>query len=464
MTRATRSRNTTARRFRRAVLLTAVVAGGLTMGGAAQARSRDDSPNAVLVWNANAGAAALAACIAPTDNPLHESRMYAMMHLAIHDALNAIHRRSQPYAYDTHVRGRVSAPAAVAAAAHGVLIPVVGQIPAPFPPACVAAGVASAEAAYQTAVDAIPNGRAKARGIQLGEAAAAAILARRAGDGADTPLVDPAYPQGTAPGEYQFTPGTPFAFAPGWGKVTPFTLRDSDQFRPAPPDAVTSARYATDVAEIKHLGGDGVTTPSDRTADQTEFAVFWVESSPLQWNRIARTVAMRAGTDMWASARLFALLDMALADGYIGSFATKYHDNYWRPVTAIRAADTDGNPATSADPTWTPLRGTPPIPDYDSAHSVEGAAAAEVMREFFGTDRMAFTTCSLTMDAGQRCTDANPTLRSFARFSDAARENGESRILVGFHFRRAVEAGLDHGRAIAEQTVDRFLLEDDDDD
>ena len=116
-------------------------------------------------------------------------------------------------------------------------------------------------------------------------------------------------------------------------------------------------------------GGDGVTTPSARTAEQTEIALFWVESSPLQWNRIARTVSADSGLDLWENARLFGLLNMALADGYIGSFDTKYDYDYWRPVTAIRAADTDGNPDTSADPTWTPLMPTPAIPDYDSGHS-----------------------------------------------------------------------------------------------
>ncbi len=127
--------------------------------------------------------------------------------------------------------------------------------------------------------------------------------------------------------------------------------------------------------EVKRLGGDGQTTPSERSSEQTEIALFWVESSPLQWNRIARTASASRGLDAWQQARLFGLLNMALADGYIGSFETKYHYNYWRPVTAIRLADSDGNPDTSADPTWTPLVVTPPIPDYDSAHSVQGGAA-----------------------------------------------------------------------------------------
>ena len=147
---------------------------------------------------------------------------------------------------------------------------------------------------------------------------------------------------------------------------------------------------------------------------------------------------------------------MALADGYIGTFDTKYHYRYWRPVSAIRATDSDGNPDTSADPTWTPLVSTPPIPDYDSAHAVEGAAAA-VFHQFFGTDRLAFRACSLTLPAGSTCDDVAPVSRSYKTFSEAARENGLSRILVGFHFRKAVREGIRHGRRIGRLAARRYL-------
>jgi hypothetical protein len=160
---------------------------------------------------------------------------------------------------------------------------------------------------------------------------------------------------------------------------------------------------------------------------------------------------------MWQSARLFGLLNMALADGYIGTFDTKYHDKFWRPVTAIRLADTDGNPATSADPTWTPLVATPPIPDYDSGHAVEGGAASQVLIRFFGSDRARFTTCSLTLPAGSTCADATPVLRHYGSFSQAREENGASRILVGFHFRQGVTEGIQHGRKIANLTVSQYL-------
>lgn len=413
--------------------------------------------NPVIAWNAHAGKAALAACIAPADNPLSESRMYAMSQLAIHDALNAIDRRSEPYAYDADARRGASPDAAVAAAARGVLVPVLGQLQAPFSQDCIDAGVASVESDYAAALDAIPDGPRKERGLAVGRAAATAVLARRSGDGADTTLVDFGYTQGTAPGEWIFTPDRPFAFAPGWAHVTPFVLDDASQFRPGPPYALDSPEYASDLNEVKALGGDGITTTSARTPEQTEIALFWLESSPLQWNRIARTLSASRRLDPWQSARLFALLDMALADGYIGTFDTKYHYRYWRPVSAIRAADSDGNPDTSADPTWTPLVSTPPIPDYDSAHAVEGAAAAAVFHQFFGTDRLAFRACSLTLPAGSTCDDVAPVSRSYTTFSEAARENGLSRILVGFHFRKAVREGIRHGRRIGRLAARRYL-------
>jgi len=381
--------------------------------------------------------------------------MYAMMHVAIHDALNAIDRQSRPYAFDGRIVSGTSPEAAVAAAARGVLVSAINQLP--FPPACVLAGLASVEADYAAAVAAIPNGSPKAQGLLLGAAAAAAILAVRVGDGSDTPLVDSSYPQGTEPGEYRFVPGVDFTFAPGWGNVTPFVLSHSAQFRASPPYRIRSSKYTADFNEVKLLGGDDVTTPSARTADQTEIGRFWIESSPLAWNRLARGVSVSQGLDLWQNARLFGLLNLAMADGYIGSWETKYHYSFWRPVTAIREGDADGNPDTIGDPDWTPLQPTYPMPDHDSAHAVEGATAAEVLKRFFGTDEVSFTNCSLSLPPGSRCTDPNPIYRSYTSFWQAANENGLSRILVGIHFRRAVDEGLEHGRKIADRAVNLFL-------
>jgi hypothetical protein len=372
--------------------------------------------------------------------------------------LNGIDRRSRTYAVDLQAAPGASPEAAVAAAAREVLVPVLGSLAFFLPSDCVDAGIASVEADYAAALAAIPDGPAKTQGLAVGQDAAAAVLALRASDGFDTALVDPNYQEGTAPGEYRYTPGTPFAFAPALGDdLTPFVLKDSSQFRPGPPYQLGSQKYAADVNEVQRLGGDDVTTPSARSDEQTEIALFWLESSPLAWNRIARTVSTAQGLDAWQSARLFGLLNLALTDGYIGTWDTKYHYRFWRPVTAIRLADIDGNPATTADPTWTPLVETPPIPDYDSGHAVEGGAAAQILARFFGTDTISFFNCSYTLPAGQTCADPTPTLRHFTRFSQAADENAVSRIYIGFHFRDAVEIGTRHGEKIADRTVNLHL-------
>jgi hypothetical protein len=206
-----------------------------------------------------------------------------------------------------------------------------------------------------------------------------------------------------------------------------------------------------------------VITPSRRTPDQTQIALFWLEASPVGWNRIARRVSAAARLDRWENARLFALLNLAMADGYIGSFEAKYRYKFWRPVTAIREANADGNDATTGDPSWTPLATTPPMPDHDSAHSVEGAAAAAVLEQFFERSNFAFQTCSTSLPAGSRCSDASPVYRSYTGFTQAAVENGLSRIYVGYHFRRAVTEGMEHGSNIGRWAFRHYLRPREDD-
>jgi hypothetical protein len=426
-----------------------------------QTRAASAAPaggDAVTVWNGHAGVAATKACIAPLADPFHESRLYAMMHVAIHDALNAIDRRFRPYTFDKPAAPGASPEAAVAAAARAVLVPLLGQLPHAFASQeCSDAGVASVEAAYTAVLAALPDAPAKAQGIAVGQAAAAAILALRAADGAEAPFQNTSCPQATPPGQYQCTPGFPFIAFEAWAKVTPFVLQDSAQFRPGAPYAVTEKTYTADFNEVKALGGDGRTTPSARTADQTEIALVWWESSPLKWNRIARVVAGTQKRTLWENARLFALLNMALADGYIAMAAAKNHYHFWRPVTAIQMGATDGNPDTTGDPAWTPLRPTPPNADYPSGHSIEGGAAAEVLKQVLGTDQLSFQDCSMTLPEGSTCNDPSPVRRSYTSFSQAADENAYSRILIGFHFRKAVEAGTAYGRNIGERAATLYL-------
>ena len=426
----------------RTSLFTATALVAALSSGAVAAPTGD----AVILWNANAGAAATKACISPDGDPFHESRIYAMMHIAIHDALNAIDRRFQPHTYDKKAEPGTSPDAAVAAAAHDVLVPLIKQLPPELlKPGCIDAGVASTETAYTAALAAIPDSPAKTQGVALGQATAAAILKARAGDhGNDGPFLNKNCPPSGQPGTYQCVPGLPFTAFETWEKVTPFVLQDSAQFRPGPPYAVTDAKFKADLDEVKSLGGDGKTTPSARTPDQTQIALFWWESSPLKWSRIARTVATDRKLNPWENARLFAMLNMALADGYVAMVSGKNHYNYWRPVTAIHSG---------GDQTWTPLLPTPPDQDYPSGHSIEGGAGAEVLKQFFGTDQISFQDCGVALPAGSTCDDAKPVLRSFTTFTQAANENGYSRVLVGFHFRNATAEGTAYGRKIAERAA-----------
>ena len=402
--------------------------------------------DAVIKWNANAGTAAIKACMNADvgNDPFHESRMYAMMHVAIHDALNAIDPKYQPYAYDKKALPGTSQDAAAAAAARDVLDKGIAELPTYlFKADCINAGRASVEASYKAAVDAIPDTPAKKQGIALGQAAAAAIIAKRVGDKADAQFINKDCPK-PEPGKYQCTPGFPFVAFEAWEKVTPFTLKEAAQFRPGAPYAITDARFTDDVNEVKRLGGDGKTTPSARTDDQTQIALFWFENSPLKWSRIARTVATQKGLNQWENARLFALLNMALADGYIAMASAKNYYNFWRPVTTIHYG---------GDTSWTPLLPTPPDQDYPSGHSIEGGVGAGVLRRVLGTDQITFKDCGTTLPAGSRCDDQTPTMRTYTTFTQAADENAYSRVLIGFHFRNATKQGTAYGIEIGEQAA-----------
>jgi PAP2 superfamily len=366
--------------------------------------------------------------------PPYQSRIFAMTHVAIHDALNAIDRRYKPYALSSRPDLGASPEAAVATAAYRVLV---HEIPAQQ---------AILDAEYQAALASIPDGEAKIRGVVIGQAAAAVIIALRSDDGSTAQVP---YTPGTEPGDWQPTPpGFLPALAPGWGDVTPFGLRIGAQFRPAPSVYfdLTSAAYTRDYNEIKTIGKADSAT---RTAEQSEIAMFWYESSTIGWNRIARNVAAEQGLDLWCNARLFGLVNLAIADCYISSFEAKYFYNFWRPVTAIRAGGQDGNPRTIADPEWTSFLVAPPIPDNSSGHSVAGAGVAQVLARFFDNDDIHFTTTSGAPFPG--------ITRSFTSFSQAAQENADSRVYAGIHFRSACRDGLNQGAKIGRYIFNHFL-------
>jgi len=411
-------------------------------------------------WNMTA----ITATAMAGENAVVQSRALAVAHIAIHDALNGIVRRFEPYAFDRATDPHASADAAVATAAHDALVGIIPVGALPFggfgSPAQQATSVAFLDAVYAADLATITDGDGKTRGIAVGHAAAQAILARRALDGATTFV---SYIPGTDPGLWQTTPNpVPFdppaladhlpAVLPGWGRVTPFVLRSSDQFEPDGPPSLSSSRYARDYNEVKAIGDKLSAT---RTPEQEQIARFWYELSNIGWSRIGRSLADARGLDLWERARLLALLNVAMADGVIAGFEAKYTFNFWRPVTAIRAGDTDSNDETIADPAWDSLLNTPFHPDYVSTHSVLGAASAEVLRRFFHDDDVPFTTTSGPPFAG--------LTRSFASFSQAAEENGNSRVYAGIHFRSAVEEGIAQGRLIGRFVFTHALKPVDDD-
>jgi hypothetical protein len=220
--------------------------------------------------------------------------------------------------------------------------------------------------------------------------------------------------------------------------VTPFTIRSRNQFDLEAPPALPSEEYARDYNEVKAAGQN---TSAVRTADQTHYAHFWFEASNITWSRIAAIYTVQHGTDLHDTARLFALLNMAMADGYVAGFYWKRTYAFWRPVTAIRKGDVDGNPSTEPDAGWTPLRPTPPSADYPSTHAVLGTAAAQILLRFARSDRFAFCiSSSSAVPAG--------SARCYNRFSEAAAENADSRVYLGYHFRTATRAGTRLGQQI----------------
>lgn len=366
-------------------------------------------------------------------DPMAASRALAMVHLAMHDAVNAAMPRYRAHTFRPEgasvAPGSADVAIAVAVSAHDVLA---ALYPKQKDLVRVALEASLHDAGHGTSVE---------QGRRIGAAAAAAMLAARADDGS---RADEAYQPGKRPGEWQFTPGFEFIAAPHWRSVKPFTLRSPQQFRVAPPPALDSAAYAAAFAEVKATGGRGA--DSKRSADQTQYAAYWYEFSDAGWNRVARVVAREKAQDLWQRARTFALLNAVMADAYIAGWDSKMHYNFWRPVTAIRQAALDGNAATAADAGWTPLLPTPPIQDHPSTHSALGAAAAVALAGAFGSDRIRFTMASPTAPA-------DAPARSFASFSEAAAENADSRVRAGLHFRFATGEGLRLGERIARQAL-----------
>ena len=384
--------------------------------------------------------------------PFVEARLYAITTVAMHDALNAIVPRFERYADTGPVDSKANPAAAVLTAAHDAIV---GANPG---------AEAAADSWYESQMSALDGAAGVAQGVATGHRAASAILAMRANDGTAGGGVAP-YVPGSNPGDYQFTfPfNTPdfnffgtggFADASEWGNlVTPFVIMSTSQFRAGKPygansnaEAVQTAQYTQDFNEIKALGCASCTS---RSAEQTEIAKFWVESSCTGWNRIAVTLSAQRHLDAWDTARLYALLEMGVFDAYATSGESKYYYDFWRPVSAVALADNDGNPNTSSAAGWEVLVfPTPPVPDYPSAHAEVGSTAGTVLEAVIPGRGPVISTTSASLPG---------VTRSFATIDDAIRENGLSRILVGYHFRHAVDVGIAQGRKIGQYIASNGL-------
>jgi len=379
----------------------------------------------VTDWNN----AALDAIRADRTAPPIASRSLAILHAAIYDAVNGIARTHEPYLVPSAAPASASRTAAASAAAHQALL---SLFPSHTP---------AFDGLHAAVLAEIPNGPQKTNGIAWGEFVAGQLLAVRANDGS-TAIVQP--PGGSGPGVWIPTPPAFLPYLlPQWGFVVPFTMNNSSQFRPSGPPALDNQQYLADYEEVKQLGA---AVGSTRTEDQTEIALFWAdgagtETPPGHWNSIAQIIAAAHDTTLEENARLFALLNIAMADAAICSWDAKYTYHFWRPVTAIAFAEPQLN--------WMSFIGTPPFPDYTSGHSTFSAAAATLLPLFFGTEDLPFTTGSDFLPGVER---------SFSTCMEAAAEAAASRIYGGIHFRSASEDGLAAGSSIGEWTATHYLL------
>lgn len=361
-------------------------------------------------------------------------RGFTMMHLAMHDALNSIHPVYERYAFMGKLEPHAQPAVAAAQAAHDVLVHI-------YP-----AQQSTLDSELESSLARIPNGTRKQLGVQLGKDAAAAIISERRSDAWDS-VGSYAPKSNPRPGDYQFVPPLEMVFRPGFADAKPFAISDRTQFRGPPPPDLSSSAYASAYNEVKAFGAKN---GSSRSQDQTNEALWWYEFAEGIWNRIASVLARQHDLKLYPAARMFALVNMGIADAYVAIWDAKRFYDRWRPYTAIRAGDTDGNQATDPDPTWEPLCVTPPVTEYPSAHAIQSAAAAEMLIAALDTEAISFTTTSRTAPPDR-------PERSFTSPQAAAAEAADSRVMCGIHFRYATDVGLEQGRALARSILDRKL-------
>jgi hypothetical protein len=394
----------------------------------------NDAASPAFAWNS----ALLEASRLNGDTPPQASRAFAMVAAAMYDALNAINGASS-YLYARVASPTfASAPAALIAAARKVMEYLYAPQTATF------------TSLYQSQLAAIPADQSRADGIAVGEQVAAIIIALRQSDGSRDyteyfPSTDPGLWQPTGP---SFAP----ALLPNWATLDPFAMNAPDQFRPDGPWAISSSQYAADLNEVKSLGSATSTT---RTAEQTNIARFWADGAGTytpagHWNQIATSIAQSQNLSLFDTARLLAQLNVAMADAAVVAWDAKYTYNQWRPITAIRNGDQDGNAATEQDRNWTPLVNTPPFPDYVSGHSTFSGAAERILTGTFGAN-FSFSSRAFNLPG-----DPQGAVRTFNSFSQAAEEASVSRVYGGIHFRQSCEDGLAAGRALGDFVLAKF--------
>jgi hypothetical protein len=381
--------------------------------------------NVITDWDEKAVSLVQTGTVRP---PFTSHRTMAILHLAMFDAVNSIEPRYKPYKIRLPATPDTSKEAAAAAAAGAVLVKLVPD---------VAADVQSNLTSYLAT---LPDGDAKAKGIQLGQEVAAKILAARENDGASAP---DAYRPRTKPGVY-----IPTAMPVGWqvARMTPFVLASASQFRAKPPPSLKSAEWARDYNEIKDLGAKN---SMKRTAQQTEDARFWLLVGPRAYHPMPRQIVIAKNMDLLASARFMALFSMAMVDCGIAFFDAKYKYEFWRPITAIRNGDIDGNSATERDASWEPIDATPLHPEYPCAHCVQSSTAAAVIQGLLGSDEI--PEVALTSPFVPGVTHRFTNLRAFTD------EVANARIYAGFHYRFSTIAGREMGEKIGAWTVESIM-------
>jgi len=411
-----------------AAVLLATAAAGTANAATTPLPASASDPAVISDWNA----IAVTTLAGDTTKGVVEDVLYmGFVQAAVYNAVVGVDGQYAPYRFHAHAPRGTSAQAAAVAAAHQVLV------------TYVPSAQDTLDADYATSLAQIPDGMAKTQGIAFGTRAADHLIRQRANDGRNAPIQ---FTQPPAPGVWRPTPPGFLPMETPWlGFVTPLLLHSATQFAPAPPPALTSARYTRDFNEVKAFGSDNST---ERTADQTATALFFSGSPLVQFNTALRDQVTVRHLDIAAAARMFAAADMSVADALITVWHAKYIYGFWRPITAINLADTDGNPATSPDPNWAPFRTTPNYPEYPSGYNAFTSTVSHALENLFETRHLQMTLISTAVPGTQRFYDSGSALRQ---------DVVNARVWLGFHFRTADTASREIGREVAAWTIDNYF-------